>query len=90
LEERNNPFSVPAKIFVPLTASERTSKFVRPESTLVQLSPLLVERKTPLSVVPANRFEPETAKGQMFLLVKPELIGVQLFPLLVERNTPAP
>jgi len=64
-----------------------TSRFVKPVA--VQLVPLLVERKTPLSV-PAKRFEPLTVRAETFVFVRPLLTAVQLVPLLVERKTPPP
>ena len=60
--ERNTPTEVPAKRFVPLTAREKTSEAVRPESIGLQLAPLFVERKAPLLYVPANRCVPLTAR----------------------------
>jgi hypothetical protein len=64
---------MPAKRFVPLAKRHKTTLFVRPESTGVQLVPLLVERNTPPSVA-AQRFMPLTARDQTFVSVKPELI----------------
>ena len=93
--ERKTPPTVPAKIFVPLTAKVRITKSVKPESTGVQFVPLLVERKMPLAKVPAKRFVPEAARDQTIAfvkpvipLLKPVLTAVQLVPLFVERKTP--
>ncbi|MBK6418050.1 MAG: hypothetical protein IPF79_02510 [Ignavibacteria bacterium] len=48
LVERKTPLPpVPAKRFVPDTASDLTSSFGKPELTSLQLVPLFVETKTP-------------------------------------------
>lgn len=57
---------------------------VSPESTAVQLVPLLVERKTAPPLVPAKRFVAETARAAV---IKPFLAEVQVVPLLVDRKT---
>ena len=59
--DRNTPPPfVPAKRFVPDTASDRTYVLVNPVFTAVQLVPLFVDRNTP-TFVPAKRFVPDTA-----------------------------
>lgn len=49
---------VPAKMFIPLMANEKTSIFFNPALTAVQFEPLLVERKTPPKVPAKILFPP--------------------------------
>jgi len=70
-----------------LIAREKIGAFA---NTLIQLSPLLSDRKTPISV-PAKISPMElTASARPVEAVKPESIFVQLSPLLVERKTELP
>lgn len=68
-DERNIPASVPAKIVVPLLASEPKARDVtfmldNPEFARLHVIPLSVERKTPEDV-PANTFVPYTAREKI-------------------------
>ncbi len=75
-----------------MTTREITFWSISPELTLVQLLPLLVERKTPPPVAAKRFVEPappeagETAKALIVSFVNPA--AVQLAPLLVDRKTP--
>jgi hypothetical protein len=54
---------------------------------MVQLVPLLVERKTP-PAVPTKRFVPLVVRALTVVFVKPVLTCVQLMPLSVDKKTP--
>ena len=64
VERKRPPPMVPAKIVLPLTARQRTLKFVRPVFTDVHELPPSVERKIPFP--PAKSVVPETAKHRTF------------------------
>jgi hypothetical protein len=55
LDERNRAVDVPAKMFPPLTAMQRTYRFVSPVFTGFHVVPLSVERNIPAPFVPAKR-----------------------------------
>ena len=84
-----------AKIWqlLPLTPSAATSVDVRPVLTSVQLSPLSVERYTPVphpsvpaKIVPTGLI----ARDQMLPQSKPVFTGVQLSPLSIGRKPRPP
>ena len=88
VDRKTPPPEVPAKIYVPKKAKDRTYLFVKPLA--VQLVPLFVDRKTPSPPVPAKRYMPERAKDWTVVFVKPLFTEVQLVPLFVDRKTPPP
>jgi hypothetical protein len=66
------PPRVPAKKFVPETAKDQTSIFVKLVLTAVQLVPLLMERKTPPFLLPCNDkfFYGKNCKTTSIILIK--------------------